>query len=31
MPQTIPENLEIILKARKILEKSQKFGENSQS
>jgi hypothetical protein len=31
MPETIPENLEIVLKARKILEKSQKFQENSQS
>jgi hypothetical protein len=31
MPETIPENLEIILKARKILEKSQKFQENSKS
>jgi hypothetical protein len=29
MPQTIPENAEIVLKARKILEKSQKFQENS--
>jgi hypothetical protein len=31
MPETIPENLEIVLKARKILVKSQKFQENSQS
>jgi hypothetical protein len=30
MPKTIPEKLEIVLKARKILEKSQKFQENSQ-
>jgi hypothetical protein len=29
MPETIPENAEIVLKARKILEKSQKFQENS--
>jgi hypothetical protein len=29
MAETIPENLEIVLKARKILEKSQKFQENS--
>jgi hypothetical protein len=29
MLETIPENLEIVLKARKILEKSQKFQENS--
>jgi hypothetical protein len=27
MPETIPENLEIVLKARKILEKSQNFQE----
>jgi hypothetical protein len=31
MPETIPENLEIVLKAPKILEKSQKVQENSQS
>jgi hypothetical protein len=31
IPETIPENLEIVLKARKILEKSQKIQENSQS
>jgi hypothetical protein len=30
MPETIPDNLEIVLKARKILQKSQKFQENSQ-
>jgi hypothetical protein len=29
MPETIPENLEIVFKARKILDKSQKFQENS--
>jgi hypothetical protein len=29
MPETIPQYLEIVLKARKILEKSQKFQENS--
>jgi hypothetical protein len=29
MPEIIPENLEIVLKAEKILEKSQKFQENS--
>jgi hypothetical protein len=29
MQETIPENLEIVLKARKILKKSQKFQENS--
>jgi hypothetical protein len=29
MPETIPEKLEIVLKARKILRKSQKFQENS--
>jgi hypothetical protein len=29
MPETIPENAEIVLKARKILEKSQSFQENS--
>jgi hypothetical protein len=29
MPETIPDNLETILKARKILRKSQKFQENS--
>jgi hypothetical protein len=29
MPETIPEIAEIVLKARKILEKSQKFQENS--
>jgi hypothetical protein len=29
MPKTIPEKAEIILKARKILEKSQKFQKNS--
>jgi hypothetical protein len=29
MPETIPENVEIVLKARKILEKSQNFLENS--
>jgi hypothetical protein len=29
MPETIPKNLEIVLKAQKILEKSQKFQENS--
>jgi hypothetical protein len=29
MPETIPENAEIVLKARKILEKSQKIQENS--
>jgi hypothetical protein len=28
--KTIPENLEIILRARKILEKFQKFQEKSQ-
>jgi hypothetical protein len=28
--KTIPENLEIVLKTRKILEKSQKIQENSQ-
>jgi hypothetical protein len=28
--KTIPKNLEIVLKARKILEKSQKFQEHSQ-
>jgi hypothetical protein len=30
MPETIPDNLEIVLKARTILQKSQKFQENSQ-
>jgi hypothetical protein len=30
MPETIPDNLETVLKARKILQKSQKFQENSQ-
>jgi hypothetical protein len=29
MPETIPENAEIVLKARKILEKSLKFQEHS--
>jgi hypothetical protein len=29
MPETIPENVEIVLKARKILKKSKKFQENS--
>jgi hypothetical protein len=29
IPETISENLEIVLKARKILEISQKFQENS--
>jgi hypothetical protein len=29
MPETIPEKAEIVLKARKILEKSQNFHENS--
>jgi hypothetical protein len=29
MPETIPENLEIVLKARKMLKKSQIFQENS--
>jgi hypothetical protein len=29
MPETIPDNLENVLKARKILEKSQTFQENS--
>jgi hypothetical protein len=29
MPETIPESLEIVFRARKILEKSQKFQENS--
>jgi hypothetical protein len=29
MPETIPDNLETVLKARKILEKSQTFQENS--
>jgi hypothetical protein len=29
MPKTIPENAEIVLKARKILEKSQTFQKNS--
>jgi hypothetical protein len=29
MPETIPEKAEIVLKAQKILEKSQKFQENS--
>jgi hypothetical protein len=29
MPETIPEIAEIVLKARKILRKSQKFQENS--
>jgi hypothetical protein len=29
MPETIPENAEIVLKSRKVLEKSQKFQENS--
>jgi hypothetical protein len=31
MPETITEIAEIVLKARKILRKSQKFQENSQS
>jgi hypothetical protein len=30
MPKTISEKLEIVLKARKILEKSQKIQETSQ-
>jgi hypothetical protein len=29
MPETIPKIAEIVLKARKILRKSQKFQENS--
>jgi hypothetical protein len=29
MPETIPEKAKIVLKAPKILEKSQKFLENS--
>jgi hypothetical protein len=29
MPEIIPEYLEIVLKARKLHEKSQKFQENS--
>jgi hypothetical protein len=29
MPETIPENPKNVLKVRKILEKSQKFQENS--
>jgi hypothetical protein len=30
MPKTIPKKLEIVLKARKILKKSQKIQETSQ-
>jgi hypothetical protein len=31
MPETIPENVEIVLKTRKILEKTQQLQENSPS